>query len=564
MTTASDDHPPLHSPVSDTSSYSLPSSLAKNLSLLPSSLIALSNVSIVATGSQLIANVLEIGSRLSSSKHAKAPSKPQNQCSLEQSSRNPLASLSLQLPPLLPSLPSNRRPSYEFFKTLVLSSPSAEKSSKAALVEPSDAFESWSHTSDTLSITPSTSIESYYNHPSNSIHGSYSSAAKGGSVALDLSVRAAVKAVNLLGCLGHTLSNISQRVMSAVDPTIHYLACSSGIATHTSHLTTTKKPLNGSDPSTADYKPTSGLLECRNFMLAGTTNIAAHIPYVSTLMDWILYKSPSSGPFIGATHDALQSFHVPSKHYQDTYSGASSVSTNGLSFSFSGCSSLVFYELGAAACLQQYIKPHYLEDCQFLGASYGALVAATLAFGLDPSVVRDLLEQIFVESSKRLLGPLCIMSEQLSHVLQHILPSDVSHTQGRLFISLTEFPSMVNHVASKYNSKKDLTDLLMATCYVPLLYETPVSVNGVVYMDGSMSFPTPILNKRTITVSPVSGTANISPASDVFGRIHHILPLQNHTEIDHLFKSGYADTRQWLQDQLNQGVLTRLLFTHDP
>lgn len=72
-----------------------------------------------------------------------------------------------------------------------------------------------------------------------------------------------------------------------------------------------------------------------------------------------------------------------------------------MSFSFGGCESGVFFELGAAQCLKDLIKPYILKEAKFLGCSHGSVVAAAMALGLDIDRVLVSFKRINSVISKR-------------------------------------------------------------------------------------------------------------------------------------------------------------------
>ncbi|KAH6588682.1 hypothetical protein BASA50_010552 [Batrachochytrium salamandrivorans] len=561
------------SPISPVS-YHTPPMTGSRLPLLqpsslqpPSSLASLSFVS-VAAGSQLLARAMDIGRRLTAAPTHLHPLSIQNQ-----------------------SVPRATN-THEPLKSFMLSSPSAEKSLQANLTaslhsiyDDSDVDSDIDATT-LLSADARSQVSGIISSASSSGRASFSTPwhqqghaqtdCTGESVVIDLAASVAVRTMSVIGSVLHGMSDISEQIVVAVEPTIAYL-----VHVHTTRTISTESRSNTSQPSSthssnvplpheqhhSSLAPDTlarRMIDYRNGLLKTLFNMAERYPLLSPVVHSVLYKTPTQTLFTGASREALQSFHVSSRRPSSTSRVGNSPAESQLSFSFSGCSSLVFYEFGAASCLQDYIKDHLLEKCQFLGASHGAIVAATLALGLKVKMVSDIMKETYIESSNRLFGPISIMSEQLNLVLQRVLPGNISKAQGRLLVSLTEFPRMNNRISGKFDSREDLIDHLMASSYIPILYETPVKVHGVVCMDGGMYIPTPVLDKRTITVSPIIGAANISPSQTCFGDMKHTLGLQNASSIDEMFQIGYEDTRMWLRDQLHQGILTRLLFSRDP
>ncbi|KAI8929589.1 acyl transferase/acyl hydrolase/lysophospholipase [Entophlyctis helioformis] len=352
------------------------------------------------------------------------------------------------------------------------------------------------------------------------------------------------------------------------------------------------------------YEYRDGLLSAAS---AAAASIVSRLPFASSLADSFTKSTevPAAVPFVGASKDALQGFRPSFSNVStgigygtySSFSSMNSVSSLGggfnsasssrrsvsslsflspppptkLSFSFSGCSWLVFYELGVARCLKEYIKPHLMDECLFLGASTGALVATALALDMDLMRLKDALKDVSMVTSTRLLGPFSVMSEMLRGMIEALLPSDVSMAQSRLCISLTEFPSMTNRIASHYDSREDLVDHLLATCFVPLVYETPVKLQGRVYMDGGLSNNTPVLDSLTVTIGTRPNATNICPSvqpDSKDGARHpgaqQLLPSHDAAAMDRLFEDGYCDARCWLREHVSEGNLTALLFNKRP
>ncbi|VDM56407.1 unnamed protein product [Angiostrongylus costaricensis] len=102
-------------------------------------------------------------------------------------------------------------------------------------------------------------------------------------------------------------------------------------------------------------------------------------------------------------------------------------------------------------------------------------------------------------------------------IVQGFLPQDISPAQGRLFISVTKREERTNRLISQFSSRDDLLKCLMASCFIPLYsmgYGTePPIIDGQACIDGGYTNNLPDFDDiRTITVSPFSGNAEISPA----------------------------------------------------
>lgn len=281
--------------------------------------------------------------------------------------------------------------------------------------------------------------------------------------------------------------------------------------------------------------------------------LASKLPMASRLFKPVLRRSKDQSARKGASDEALQGLKVyPSK------------TSSKVSFSFSGRSWLVFYELGVAQTLRDHVKQHILDECVFLGASSGALVAAAMALDLDLQYTKNVMKERALAASKRLFGPISGMSRVLKNSLQEILPRSVSGLSDRLRISLTDAFTLEPVTSNRFESKEDLIDHILASCYIPLLYETPTRVRGHLYIDGTLSDETPIIDELTVTSSPTSPKANISPATGRYQSISQYFPSTDAKAIEQMFEDGKRDALKWLCDAVEEGNLTSLLFRKFP
>ncbi|XP_057186398.1 patatin-like phospholipase domain-containing protein 2 isoform X2 [Triplophysa rosa] len=98
-------------------------------------------------------------------------------------------------------------------------------------------------------------------------------------------------------------------------------------------------------------------------------------------------------------------------------------------------------------------------------------------------------------------------------------------TTGQLCVSLTRVSDGTNMLVSEFDSKEDLIQALVCSCFYPLYCGVvPPSYHGIRYVDGALSDNMPYSNlSNTITVSPFSGESDISPYSIPFNfhEIHY-------------------------------------------
>ncbi|XP_076320466.1 patatin-like phospholipase domain-containing protein 2 isoform X2 [Tachypleus tridentatus] len=89
--------------------------------------------------------------------------------------------------------------------------------------------------------------------------------------------------------------------------------------------------------------------------------------------------------------------------------------------------------------------------------------------------------------------------------------------RGRLHISVTRVSDGENVLLTQFDSKEDLIQALLCSCFIPFYTGIlPPKFHGVAYMDGAFSNNLPVLNENTITVSPFSGESDICPQDNNF------------------------------------------------
>ncbi|XP_077613995.1 1-acylglycerol-3-phosphate O-acyltransferase PNPLA3 [Crocuta crocuta] len=189
----------------------------------------------------------------------------------------------------------------------------------------------------------------------------------------------------------------------------------------------------------------------------------------------------------------------------------------GCSLSFAGCGFLGFYHVGVTQCLSER-APHLLRDARmFFGASSGALHGVTFLSGIPlDKVIHILVDLVYRARSQNIsiLHPSFRMSKFIREHLHRNLPDDV-HTliSGRMCISLTRVSDGENMLVSDFQSKDEVVDALVCSCFIPFYCGLiPPSFRGVRYMDGGLSDNVPCFDaKTTITVSPFYGECDICP-----------------------------------------------------
>ncbi|KAG7522073.1 patatin-like phospholipase domain-containing protein 2 [Solea senegalensis] len=106
------------------------------------------------------------------------------------------------------------------------------------------------------------------------------------------------------------------------------------------------------------------------------------------------------------------------------------------------------------------------------------------------------------------------------------LPADAHlRASGKLCVSLTRMSDGKNVLVSEFDSREELIQVLMCSCFFPLYCGfIPPSYRGVHYMDGALSNNMPLCeNRNTITVAPFSGESDICPREGTlnFCEVHY-------------------------------------------
>ncbi|KAM9855235.1 patatin-like phospholipase domain-containing protein 4 [Aulostomus maculatus] len=243
------------------------------------------------------------------------------------------------------------------------------------------------------------------------------------------------------------------------------------------------------------------------------------------------------------------------------------------SISFSGSGFLATYQFGVAQCFLNY-APWLLQAAPcVLGASAGSLVAASVVCEMNLITMRDEMLHFAKQMKDLTLGPLnpsINVFHWLEHILRKYLPSDAHQlATGRLAVAMTRLSDGKQIVKSEYQSKEEVLQALLCSCFVPgYCGMLPPSLDGVHYMDGGFSGMQPILALPgdTLTVSPFSGEIDICPAdrpcmwdmvvtgltlkgsfTNGFRFFNALYPLALET-LEQAYHSGYKDGLHFLRN----------------
>lgn len=235
-----------------------------------------------------------------------------------------------------------------------------------------------------------------------------------------------------------------------------------------------------------------------------------------------------------------------------------------VAYSFSGCSWLLIYHFGAATALAEADLHHAKHGASFLGTSSGALAAAALACDVDMAVLKQFYFELLRDSHTRVLGPMGRMSRYVRGGIDRMLPANAHKlATGRLFVATTKvstesgWPQCHGVLISEFPTRDCLLDVLMASCYIPLYYETATVLGGSLHIDGGVWNNQPLHGSATtVTITPALGGGTISPRraanGDVdggFQGVFRLFPPQNEDEVERIWREGLLAGRQWVQRQ---------------
>uniref|UniRef100_A0A6G1S6R6 triacylglycerol lipase n=1 Tax=Aceria tosichella TaxID=561515 RepID=A0A6G1S6R6_9ACAR len=236
--------------------------------------------------------------------------------------------------------------------------------------------------------------------------------------------------------------------------------------------------------------------------------------------------------------------------------------------SFCGCGFLGIYHVGVASCFHEYAPQ--LSMHKISGSSAGALVAvAHICGNLQLAYATTDILRVAIEARARALGPLhpsFDINAIVRDALQRGLPDDVHlKVSGKLHISLTRLDDLENVIVSKFDSKEDVIQALICSCFIPCWSGfVPPKYKGTAYIDGGFSNNLLILDDKTVTVSPFAGEADICPRDDVCNSLSICIANTSLSVTPHnLYRLSHAlipPPPEYLSDLCEQGFADGIRF----
>ena len=211
-------------------------------------------------------------------------------------------------------------------------------------------------------------------------------------------------------------------------------------------------------------------------------------------------------------------------------------------FQGSGC--VIVYHIGVGRYIQEQFN---LENVTFLAASGGSIVAAMLALGLDMEIAFSENCRLAKYSRQWPFGPFGRILDDVAHAFDDLMAgmTDVQVREatsgGRLVLSLTHMFTLAPRLMYNYLSKKALRDSVWCSMNLPLFMCRFRSIGGEFYMDGGLSNNAPVLNSRTVRVSPTDETAHIRP--EVAPSLFQFMIPGNTAYMKHMYQQGYNNAK---------------------
>lgn len=238
-----------------------------------------------------------------------------------------------------------------------------------------------------------------------------------------------------------------------------------------------------------------------------------------------------------------------------------------MNLSFGGCGYLGIYHLGVASCFRQY-APHVFQN-KIAGASVGALIASAFLCDVPIETCASKVMEVTLKTRSGLLGALKPengIMEMLYRNMWAMLPDDAHlHCSGKLHVSVTRKRDQKNVLLSQFNSKKDVVEALMCSCYIPFYCGSVFpKFHGEEYMDGGCSNNMPKLDENTIRILALYGQCDIHPPKNgyvlktvSFSNTVIYFTLENMIRFIRILCPGSANM---LQDLCQQGYNDALTY----
>lgn len=232
---------------------------------------------------------------------------------------------------------------------------------------------------------------------------------------------------------------------------------------------------------------------------------------------------------------------------------------------FAGCANLCMYTAGAAYALQQ--APNFEEQqragrLRARGGSSGAFVATAFATGCNMADFMLACHREFYLHRRRFGGCVGTYSACVGKILatafreaRRPFVGGRVELKGGLEVSVTRFNPWPEHVVvSEFYEEKTLIDVVLASCYIPVAYESPKMLPQFGFcIDGCAVH---FLPEAQLVASPYHcHNADIAPEHEYPREL--VFNLLHGDDVLRLFEDGYVDTVRWLEQGGNSQLFQR-------
>ena len=156
-----------------------------------------------------------------------------------------------------------------------------------------------------------------------------------------------------------------------------------------------------------------------------------------------------------------------------------------------------------------------MKEVSYAGASAGAIIAACMVCHVPVELIKQRFLNAAEDASKLSMGAFSTQfnTDQYLRKGLEILPKNAHLTaSGKLFISMTRSKDMKNVIVSQWNSREELIQSIVCSCYIPLFSGKKLPYfRGEKYIDGGFTNNIPKPYRMTLTISPFASTASICP-----------------------------------------------------
>jgi len=214
-----------------------------------------------------------------------------------------------------------------------------------------------------------------------------------------------------------------------------------------------------------------------------------------------------------------------------------------------------WYHLGVYWGLYDKLGVEGLRNVKFSGASIGALVAAVAASEVHPADIWAHIPAIAEAYRGDLLGHLTGVGQFCRYLLHTTLPEDAHvKVEGKLWISISSlFPMPHNVLKSKFKSRDDLINAIIAAQYIPAWTHPGVCLyDNMICVDGGVTNNLPALNETSLKIGldlddVQSWGADLVPSKPL-ARINTFIPADEQN-LRNMLVRGKDDIAEWLKSE---------------